>query len=163
MLCGPLAGTVHAMARTTTASFQWSELGRRSGEVGDALDAYGEVTVVRGSQLLRLAVPTERSIMDTLREMCRVLTVLVKDDDSTHVTKILNVAWPWTRALPEIDQIAFAREVGSVAEVCESLNSWRQLIDLVADWRRTARAWADGEASLVRVETPIEALATRPT
>ncbi|TRZ79288.1 MAG: hypothetical protein D4R92_05080 [Actinobacteria bacterium] len=150
------------MARTTTASFQWSELGRRSVEVGDALDAHGEVTVVRGSQMLSLAVPTERSIMDTLREMCRVLTVLVNDDDSTHVTKILNEAWPWTRALPLEDQIVFAREVGSVAEMCESLNSWRQLIDLVADWRRTARAWADGEASLVRVETPVEALATRP-
>lgn len=151
------------MTRTTkTVSFQWSELGRRSGEVGDALDTHGEVTVVRGSQMLRLAAPTERSIADTLSEMSRVLTVLVKDDDSTHVTKILNEAWPWTRMLPKEDQIAFAREVGLVVEICESLNSWHQLIDMVADWRRTARAWADGEASLVRVEAPVGTLATRP-
>jgi hypothetical protein len=142
--------------------FQWSELARRSADVGEALDEFGEINVIRGTQTLRLAPPPTQPITDVLRDMCRVLSVVISVDNSTHVSMILNTAWPWTRALPADDQLLLAKEVGPVAEMCESLGTWRPLLDVLADWRGTARAHAEHSGAAVVIEAPTGTVASRP-
>jgi hypothetical protein len=142
-------------------NFQWSDLARRSSEVGQALDEFGEVSVTRGAQTLRLSAAETHPILDTTRDLCRVLTALVELDEPAQVRRVLNAAWPWTRALPSEDQVELAREVGDVGEMCESLNTWGPLIESLNDWRRTARAWAEG-ARPVAITDVLEHEATRP-
>jgi hypothetical protein len=128
----------------TAPPFQWSDLARRSGEVGEALDEFGEVSVTRGGVVLRLAPAIADPAVTALRDLSRLLAALVSNDQPDHVVMVLNAAWPWTRALPHDDVLELAREVGGVAEMSESLDTWRPLLDTIADWRRTARAWASG-------------------
>lgn len=154
-------GTVPVMD-TIAPSFQWSDLARRSGDVGAALDDFGEVTVVRGAQTLRLGPPPSRDITTIVRDMCGLLSALVASDTPHQVTRVLEAAWPWTRALPKADQIALAAEVGPVAEMCESLGSYKALIDVIADWRRTARAWAEDGAAPIVVPKPVGSEVSRP-
>ncbi len=154
-------GTVPLMD-TIAPSFQWSELARRSGDVGAALDDFGEVTVVRGAQTLRLGPPPSRDITTIVRDMCGLLGALVASDTQHHVTRVLEAAWPWTRALPKADQIALAAEVGPIAEMCESLGSYKALIDVIADWRRTARAWAEEGAAPIVLPKPVGSEVPRP-
>jgi hypothetical protein len=142
-------------------NFQWSDLARRSGEVGNALDEHGEVSVTRGAQTLRLGPAKAHPILDTTRDLCRVLTALVELDEPNQVRRVLNAAWPWTRALPGEDQVELAREVGDVGEMCESLNTWGPLIETLNDWRRTARAWAEGAQPVV-VDGMLGRVAARP-
>jgi hypothetical protein len=142
-------------------SFQWSDLARRSGEVGHALDEHGEVSVTRGAQTLRLGPAEAHPILDTTRDLCRVLTALVELDEPGQVRRVLNAAWPWTRALPAVDQVELAREVGDVGEMCESLNTWGPLVETLNDWRRTARAWAEG-ARPVAIVDALDLPAARP-
>jgi hypothetical protein len=136
------------MTLGTRPSFQWSELARRSADVGAALDEFGEVAVQRGSQVLRLGPPDSPDVVLVFRDLCRLLSSMVNSDSPEHVTATLEMAWPWTRALPAKDQLELAAEVGRVAEMSESLGTYRPLLDVIADWRRTARAWADGFAPL---------------
>lgn len=157
MLC-----TVHGVTRPTLPSFQWSELARRPADVGAALDLHGEVAVQRGSQALRLGPPETPEITEVFRDLCRLLASLVSADEPAHVTSILEAAWPWTRALPPSDQLLLAVEIGPIAEMCESLGSYRPLLDVIADWRRTARAWADGGASLGALDVADDELVERP-
>ena len=154
-------GTVPVMD-TVAPSFQWSELARRSGDVGAALDDFGEVTVVRGAQTLRLGPPPSRDITTIVRDMCGLLSALVASDTPHQVTRVLEAAWPWTRALPKTDQIALAAEVGPIAEMCESLGSYKALIDVIADWRRTARAWAEEGAAPTVLPKPLGTEVPRP-
>ena len=129
--------------------FQWSELARRSADVGEALDEFGEINVVRGTQTLHLAPPPARPMTDLLRDMCRILSAVISVDSSAHVSMILNTAWPWTRALPDDDQLLLAKEVGPIVEMCESLGTWQPLFDVLADWRGTARAHAAQDQMIV--------------
>lgn len=151
-------GTVLLMSTITAPNFQWSDLARRSGDVGEALDNFGEVTVVRGNQLLHLAPPLAHPIQEVLRDMCRLLTALVDSDDTSLVIRVLESAWPWTRALPADDQVALAREIGPIAEMCESLGNWTSLTNVVADWRRTARAWVDVDVTYRDIAVQIESV-----
>lgn len=150
------------MAVGTQPTFQWSELARRPADVGAALDEYGEVTVQRGSQALRLGPPDSPDVVQVFRDLCRLLSSMVKSDSPERVTVILEMAWPWTRALPAVDQLELAAEVGRVAEMSESLGTYRPLLDVIADWRRTARAWADGVVSLEPMEIDEVLHAERP-
>lgn len=150
-----------AMNSIGAPSFQWSELGRRSGEVGAAVDTYGEVTVVRGSQTLRLSARPSIESTGVLGDLCRLLSALTEVDEPDHVSLVLATAWPWTRALPEDARLAFAAEVGPVMEMCESLGSYNALTNLLNDWRRTARALADGERPAV-IDEPLGTAASKP-
>lgn len=142
-------------------TFQWSDLARRSGAVGEALDEFGEVTVSRHGRQLRLAPEASSPVVEAMKELCGVLAKLAEHDDASLVRSVLTSAWPWTRVLPADDQIVLVREIGCTAEVCESLGSWRLLTDALADWRRTARAWADG-AEPVQISEPLTDVAARP-
>ena len=146
---------------TAQQAFQWSDLARRSSDVGHALDEYGEVTVTRGAQTLRIAPQLSHPIVDTMRDLCRILTAVVAVD-SDNVSQILNTAWPWTRVLPHSDQLELATEAGAVAETCESLGTWEPLLIVLADWRRTARAYAQGHGPVDVVDVDGR-LARRPT
>lgn len=150
------------MTVRTQPSFQWSELARRPADVGAALDEYGEVTVQRGSLALRLGPPDSPDVVQVFRDLCRLLSSLVQSDNHEHVTSILGMAWPWTRALPANDQLELAAEVGRVAEMSESLGTYRPLLNVIADWRRTARTWADGFVPLEPIDIEEVLLAERP-
>jgi hypothetical protein len=139
----PIRGSMSGM--TTAVEFQWSDLARRSPDVGEALDDAGEVVVTRGSRRYRIALP-DQDVEAVLRDLCRLLSAVVATGRPSDVQMILNAAWPWTRALPDDDQLALAAEVGPLAETCESLATWRPLLDSLAAWRGTARAWASGTA-----------------
>ena len=91
------------------------------------------------------APTAETDIRQILHDMCRLLSALVAQSDPTHIVKVLEAAWPWTRALPADDQLALAAEVGPVVEMCDSSGDWTRLLDVMADWRRTARAYDDLE------------------
>lgn len=150
------------MTMSTVPSFQWSELARRPADVGSALDEHGEVTVQRGSQSLRLGPPDSPDITQVYRDLCRLLSSLVSSDNPEHVSSILAMAWPWTRALPANDQLELVAEVGRMAEMSESLGTYRPLLDVIADWRRTARAWAEGFVPLEPIEVDEELHVERP-
>lgn len=128
---------------STAVEFQWSDLARRSPDVADALDEAGEVTVTRGSRRYRIA-PPDQDVAVVMRDLCRLLSAIVATERPDRVREILNTAWPWTRVLPVDDQILLASEVGPLAETCEALGTWRPLLDSLAAWRGTARAWAIG-------------------
>jgi hypothetical protein len=150
------------MSTTTTAPvFQWSDLAKKPTEVGNALDAAGEVTVTRGTQTLRISQP-EHDIASVMREMCRLLSAIVATEAPDRVCAILNSAWPWTRVLPINDQIELASEVGPLAETCESLDTWRPLLDSLSAWRGTARAWASGAQPVGPFESPVVESVQRP-
>lgn len=128
---------------SSVVEFQWSDLARRSPDVGDALDADGEVIVTRGSRSYRIAqLGHETAIV--LQDFSRLLAALVATASPDQVRATLNAAWAWTRILPDADQLTCAHEVGSLAETCESLHSWKPLVDSIEAWRGTARAWASG-------------------
>jgi hypothetical protein len=150
-----------ATASCAPQAFQWSDLARRSSEVGDALDADGQVTVTRGSQVLTITRASSESTNEAITDLCRILAALVRVGDPSSVRSVLNAAWPWTRVLPDVDQLELAREVGDTAEICDSLGTWGPMGGLLGDWRRTARAWADGGGPTHIVE-PMEILAARP-
>lgn len=150
--------TAHAPER----SFTWSDLARRPGEVGEAIDEYGEVTVLRGRATLRLAVEPASTLVDFSVQLCRVLNRLVALEDDDVVTEVLTSAWPWTRALPADDQLMLAGDVANVAEMCVSLHTFRPLERLLEDWQRTARAWADGMRPLGRIDEPLGTPVPRP-
>ena len=120
-----------------------------------------QVTVTRGAQTLRIAPQLSHPIVDTMRDLCRILTAVVAVD-SDNVSQILNTAWPWTRVLPHSDQLELATEAGAVAETCESLGTWEPLLIVLADWRRTARAYAQGHGPVDVVDVDGR-LARRPT
>ncbi len=146
---------------TTTQVFQWSDLAKKPTEVGNALDAGGEVTVTRGSQTIRISLP-EHDIATVMREMCGILGAVVATEPPERVCAILNAAWPWTRVLPIEDQVALAAEVGPLAETCESLDTWRPLLDALSAWRGTARAWATGASPVGPFEHPVDEPVQRP-
>lgn len=156
------ASTVHGMSVGTQPSFQWSELARRPADVGAALDEFGEVAVQRGAQALRLGPPDSPDVVQVFRDLCRLLFAMVESGSPDHVTATLELAWPWTRSLPAKDQLELAAEVGRVAEMSESLGTFRPLLDVLSDWRRTARAWADGFVPLEPVEIDEVLHAERP-
>ncbi len=141
--------------------FQWSDLAKKPTEVGNALDAAGEVTITRGSQTLRISHP-EHDVAVVMSEMCRLLGAVVATETPERVCVILNAAWPWTRVLPIDDQVDLAAEVGPLAEMCESLDTWRPLLDALAAWRGTARAWASGAGPVGPIENPIDTRVQRP-
>jgi len=143
-------------------SFQWSELARRSSEVGAALDEHGEVMVKRGAQTLRLAPKDSDETVLIYRDLFYLLTGLAKSDSPELVSRVLVAAWPWTRALPAHDQILLVKEVAPIAEMCVSLGNYKPLLDELASWRRTARAWADGCTPIGPIDEPYGALARRP-
>jgi hypothetical protein len=147
---------------TAIPSFQWSELARRSAEVGAALDEHGEVMVKRGAQTLRLAPQDSDDTVLVIRDLFHLLTGLANSDEPEMVTRVLTTAWPWTRALPAHDQLLLVKEVAPIAEMCESLGVYKPLLDELANWRRTARAWADGCTPIGPIDEPYEALARRP-
>jgi len=150
------------MSSTVTATaFQWSDLAKRPTVVGDALDASGEVTVIRGSKTLRISEP-EHDVATVMREMCGLLSAVVATESPERVCVILSVAWPWTRVLPTDDQVALAAEVGPLAETCESLGTWRPLLDALSAWRGTARAWASGLGPVGPFEDPLNTRVKRP-
>lgn len=143
-------------------SFLWSDLARHPKDVGEALDQHGHVTVSRGSQVLRLAPDTSDPIVNVMSDLCRILTALIDLDKPDQVVAILAAAWPWTRALPTEDQLLLAKEAGEVGAMCESLDVWKPLLTVIADWRRTARAWADGASPLASLDELDESVAARP-
>ena len=106
--------------------------------------------------------PDSPDVVQVFRDLCRLLSSLVKSDNPEHVASILGMAWPWTRALPANDQLELAAEVGRVAEMSESLGTYRPLLDVIADWRRTARTWADGFVPLEPIEIDEVLHAERP-
>ncbi len=143
-------------------NFSWSDLGRRSTDVGDALDEFGEVTVIRGGEVLRLAPAAAPSIIEVTRILSAVLSKLVELGDTPTLTKVLAAAWPWTRPLPTDDQLLLAREVAGAVEICEDLDTWAPLAQVLADWRRTARAWAEGMRPIGPVAQPDGSVLSRP-
>ena len=147
---------------TAIPSFQWSELARRSAEVGAALDKHGEVMVKRGAQTLRLA-PKDPDDMELItRDLFHLLTGLANAESPELASKALSIAWPWTRALPAHDQVLLVKELAPIAEMCVSLGVYKPLLDELASWRRTARAWADGCTPIGPIDKPYGALARRP-
>jgi len=148
---------------TTLAApvFQWSDLAKKPTEVGKALDAAGEVTVTRGSQTLRIS-QLEHDVETVMREMCGLLGAVVATESPERVCAILNAAWPWTRVLPVDDQVELAAEVGPLAETCESLDTWRPLLEALAAWRGTARAWASGAGPVGPFADPVDNRVQRP-
>lgn len=142
-------------------AFQWSDLAKKPTEVGKALDAAGEVTVTRGSQTLRISQP-DHDVTTVMRDMCGLLGAVVATETPERVCAILNAAWPWTRVLPTPDQIELAAEVGPLAETCESLDTWRPLLDALAAWRGTARAWASGAGPVGPITNPVNTPVQRP-
>lgn len=130
----------------TERSFSWSDLARRSGAVGEAIEAYGTVTVVRGSQILTIAPVGEPDVVEATRALAHVLTKLVETEAHDVVDAVLSSAWPWTRVLPAADRIELAKEIAEAAEVSGSVESWHPFSTVLADWRRTARAWSEGVA-----------------
>ncbi|MFM8310616.1 MAG: hypothetical protein ACKOAZ_01820 [Ilumatobacteraceae bacterium] len=146
----------------TPPVFQWSELARRAGDVGSALDAHGAVDVVRGAQTLRLGPAASRDADAVVRDLCSVLAEVAGMASHDLGAAVLEAAWPWTRALPPGERVVLLGEVGPLAEMCASLGTFAPLIESLADWRRTARAWADGAAP-VRVDQPAATAVVRPS
>lgn len=142
--------------------FQWSELARRSAEVGAALDAHGEVMVQRGTQALRLGPPEPEEMTQLTRDMFRLLTTLASLDNPEFVSTVVETAWPWTRALPVESRVRLVNTIAPIAEMCESLGTYKPLLDELRDWRRTARALADGYGPVDPIDEPYGALAVRP-
>jgi len=155
---------MHGVSMSTTTAapvFQWSDLAKKPTEVGNALDAAGEVTITRGAQTLRISQP-EHDLAAVMREMCGLLGAIVATETPERVCTILNAAWPWTRVLPIADRIELAAEVGPLAETCESLDTWRLLLDSLSAWRGTARAWANGTSPVGPFENPVIERVQRP-
>jgi hypothetical protein len=146
----------HTVCMTPTTSaprFLWSDLGRRSADVGHAIDDYGEAVVIRGTAELRLAPAPGPDIVDISRQLCAVLARLAELGDAETLRRVLHAAWAWTRPLPDDDLIELAHEAGHTAETCESVGTWGPLAELLTEWRYTARAWAEG-ARPVHVDEP---------
>lgn len=156
----PATTTVSESGTLGVPEFQWSDLSRRAVEVGQALDDFGEVRVRRGSRSYQMALSDDQ-IAHVLRDLCRLLSAVVATESDEHTRAILNAAWPWTRALPTDDQVALAHEVGPLAEMCESLDTWKPLLDSIAAWQGTARAWASG-AVPTSVRKPLGSPVARP-
>jgi hypothetical protein len=51
---------------------------------------------------------------------------------------------PWTRFLPEADRAEFAREFLGHLEACADLGDFTALARLLAEWKNTAVAFAEG-------------------
>lgn len=147
---------------TSPSRFQWNELARKPGEVGEALDDFGEVEVVRGTTVLRLSPAPSANIVDVTRALCSVLRTLAERGSESLVREILHEAWPWTRPLPDADVMALAIEAGRVAEMCEGLGSWTPLTEVLNDWRGTARAWSAGMGAVAPIDEPLASAAVRP-
>jgi len=64
--------------------------------------------------------------------------------------------------LPIADQIELAAEVGPLAKTCESLDTWRPLLDSLSAWRGTARSWANGTSPVGPFENPVIERVQRP-
>ena len=74
------------------------------------------------------------------RDLRRVLESLVSADQPDYISKVIQLARPWTRALSAADRLLLSTEAGALAEMCEALSNYRPLLDALADWQRTARS-----------------------
>lgn len=146
---------------TSSTIFQWSDLAKRSPEVGESLDQGNEVIVTRGHRQYVLA-PLHSDVRQVIGDLCRLLSAVVESESPEHVSTILTAAWPWTRALPASDHVRLAEEVGPLAELSESVGTWKPLVDALAAWRGTARAWASGATPVGPFDSADELEVARP-
>ena len=144
-----------------TDAYQWSDLSKHAPKVRASLDRDGAVEInVNGAPYV-LAPRTAPTIVDITRQLCSLLAAVVEIGDDGLLRGVLNKAWAWTRVLPPDDQVQLAHEAAATAELCESLDTWAPLAELLIEWRATARAWAE-HAIPVRIEHPERIELTRP-
>jgi hypothetical protein len=118
-------------------AYQWSDLAKHAREVRHTLDRDGTVEINVGGTPYVLAPRTAPTILDITRQLCDLVAAVVAVGDDDLVRAVLNKAWAWTRVLPTDDQVELAREAAATAELCESLNTWAPLAELLMEWRAT--------------------------
>ena len=132
------------MVSRPISCFKWSELSQHDVVIGVAIDDLGEVVLVRSWHLLRFAQPMSPDTIQVLHDVSGLLAVCAEVSTSERVLQVLVALWPWAAALSAGDQLDLVADVGRLAVWCEVSGSVRALLNLVADYRCSARALVDG-------------------
>lgn len=141
--------------------FTFRDLLREPVRVSDAVDRNRWVHVSRrdGPDLVVLRSDWFESSFAGAGAIARLLqpSALSSQPDRAQ----LEASFPWTRFLSSEACAAFVAELASTLEICEQLDTFAPLGQLITEWKATAAIQADPELA-AQLTSPIEVADGRP-
>lgn len=128
---------------TTTATF--SALLRTPNEVIEQLEGGDVLLTRRDAEPLRLSkagrVEREASALSALSQL---IAASLDDDRCDLMASHLSEPFPWTEFLPDAARRLFVGEFFRTARACAAVDNFDRLGIVLAAWKGTAQAYADG-------------------
>lgn len=123
----------------------WSDVARDSKAVAKAVDAAGEVTLVRrGEPDLTLMRADRRSdVREAGRTTARLLQELLSNASPVRASQALMHIYPWLDFLPEEGRTRFVKEYARALHACAEVDIWVPLARVIREWKATAAIHAD--------------------
>jgi hypothetical protein len=123
----------------------WSDVQRDSKAVAKAVDANGEITLIRrGEPDLTLMRADRRSdVREAGKTTTRLLRELLPTLDLPHAVSILTRIYSWLTFLPADAQAQFVKEYITTLNACADLDIWIPLARVIREWKATAAIHAD--------------------
>ena len=143
-----------------TYELNWSAFLREPTSIEPLLEKGDVVLKRRDGEPLRLCLESRSADeRQALFAAARLLSAGISADHGRTLGRIVPDRLPWTRFLPEEDRAAFVAEFFSHLEACADLGDFGALGRLLAEWKNTAAAFADGIAPELR--RPVKAVGGR--
>ena len=123
----------------------WSTFLREPSTVEGWLDD-GEVVLKRrdGPPLVLARDTPPGEERTALSDAARLFSAGLKAQRPTELAGLAASSLPWTRFLPDHMRQAFVQEFVETLEACADVGDFSAFAHLVAGWRSTARAYAEG-------------------
>lgn len=143
-----------------THELNWSTFLREPTRIEPLLERGDVVLKRRNGEALRLSRES-RSVDErqVLLAAARLFSADIAADHGRRLGKDVPDRLPWTRFLPEEDRATFVAEFLSHLEACADLGDFTALGRLLAEWKNTAAAFANGTAS--KLKQPVKKVGGR--
>ncbi|NVJ08980.1 hypothetical protein HUW63_27565 [Myxococcus sp. AM001] len=131
-----------------TSELNWSTFLREPTRVEPLLEKGDVVLKRRDGDALRLSRASRsdderQAIASAARLLAAGFEKRISRDFGQRVAERL----PWTRFLPQADRVTFVQEFLGQLEACADLGDFGSLGRLLAEWKNTAAAFAEGVGS----------------
>lgn len=144
----------------TNQEMTWSAFLREPSSVEPLLEHGDVVLKRRDGEPLRLSRSSKgQAERQAIAAAARLLAPVLSEGAREAVEKMADVQLPWTRFLPERDRHEFVTDFLRQFEACADLGDFSALGRLLAEWKNTATAYADGLGD--ELKRPIAAVGER--
>ena len=130
-----------------THELTWSAFLREPTRIEPMLEKGDVVLRRRDGEALRLCRESRRANeRQALLAAARLMSAGISADHGRELGQSVPEFLPWTRFLPGAERAAFVAEFISHLEACADLGDFTALGRLLAEWKNTAAAFANGIA-----------------